>query len=164
MTTQRIWNIIGWGLLVIIVWYMLHIYMESPNQLVVHFGTDGRPNGWMSKQGFLLLMLGLVLVSNLLLRQLMKIKITSIYISIPYKNYWTATPERQAIAQIKVQTLLLQVIATMNALWVFTCYVIYNYNEAPLEHSADPTIAVIIILSVAAWLVGSAIREFLPPK
>jgi uncharacterized membrane protein len=75
---------------------ILSYYPQLPSTVASHFGSEGRPNGWSSKEGFFGIYLGvlaLVLASFVGLPVLLG-RIAPDWINLPNKDYWLA-PQRQ---------------------------------------------------------------------
>lgn len=162
MKFHQIWQVVGWGALVLMLWFLWKIHSELPDRLAVHFDLKGRPNGWMSKSGFMWLMIGLSMIPNLLLRKLKYLPLDKPYVNVPYKQYWLATPKRRAMLKEKYEGLLLLVIALMNCLWVFVGYVVYTENSISNPPPSDPLVEVGVILGATGLLIGYSIWTFLP--
>ena len=75
----------------------LYFRAELPPRVASHFDGAGRPNGWMSRDGFVLFQCTLLLALGALFGfggRLLAITPKSL-INLPNKNYWLA-PERRA--------------------------------------------------------------------
>jgi uncharacterized membrane protein len=74
-----------------------HYLPLLPERMVIRFDLDGKPNGWMSKDGFAiyyLCLLGFVMGVFVLVGMLME-KLPPRLFNIPHRDYWMA-PERRA--------------------------------------------------------------------
>lgn len=71
---------------------------QLPERVATHFGAEGRANGWMSRQGYLVfeavfpLAIGLFLVGTSSLVRLFPAR----FVNLPRKDFWLA-PERRAL-------------------------------------------------------------------
>lgn len=75
--------------------HLWHYYPLLPEKMATHFGANGQPNGWMSKDEFALFYIGFLLAVSgifLLFGAFIK-KLPGRMLNIPNKSYWLA-PER----------------------------------------------------------------------
>jgi hypothetical protein len=76
---------------------VLYFRAELPARVASHFDGAGRPNGWMSRDGFVLIQCVLLLALGALFGfggRLLKVTPNG-WINLPNRNYWLA-PERRA--------------------------------------------------------------------
>src|SRR6478672_2276356 len=69
-----------------------------PDQVAMHFGARGEPNGWASRDGYLALMVAQVVVLPALLLVL-KVGLprwSPRFLKVPNRDYWLAEPRRNA--------------------------------------------------------------------
>jgi uncharacterized membrane protein len=83
--------LVGWWL------HLRHFLGTMPERIATHFGSDGRPNGWMARDFlgtfdviFTALVLGITVGSAYLVRRL-----PVSLINVPHRDFWFA-PERRA--------------------------------------------------------------------
>ena len=71
---------------------------QLPERVATHFGAEGRANGWMSRQGYLIfevvfpLLIGALLVGTAFLVS----RFPARFVNLPRKDFWLA-PERRAL-------------------------------------------------------------------
>ncbi len=85
------------GLLVAIcLAHAAYYYPVLPERVASHFGASGRPDAWSSKERFLHIYVGMVLVIAVLFPglYLLLAKTPNGLINLPHKDYWLA-PERR---------------------------------------------------------------------
>ncbi len=83
-------------LLLIVVCHMAYFWPHLPDKMATHFGANWEPDGWMSKNMFMLTyagLIGIISMSFLGSIALMK-KVPHSMINLPKKEYWLA-PERK---------------------------------------------------------------------
>jgi uncharacterized membrane protein len=75
----------------------MHWYPILPDNIAIHFGTDGTPNNWSSKiefiviiGGLMVLLLGVFFGLSLILK-----KLPDSLINLPNKEYWLAGERRE---------------------------------------------------------------------
>lgn len=82
--------------------YLVFVFATSaqlPERVATHFGAEGRANGWMSRQGYLIfevvfpLLIGALLVGTASLAS----RFPARFVNLPRKDFWLA-PERRALA------------------------------------------------------------------
>ena len=81
----------------IISWQML------PDRVATHFGEDGRPNGWMSKDNNLFILQGLYVFLFLIFyfMPVLIVKTPAKYVSLPNRDYWLS-PENRKMTMDKI--------------------------------------------------------------
>lgn len=164
MPSYQISRAIGWGSALFILWFLFRIHSELPGHLATHFDLAGRPNGWMSNSGFCWVMIGLSSIPNVFIRRLIRRDVRSPYVNLPFKAYWMATEERREVLAAKARGSSLRVIAFMNCLFLFICYVIYRENSGPPSPPTSAVPGVIGMLAAAGWLLLLIHLDFRPPK
>jgi uncharacterized membrane protein len=95
----------------IVVWFIIGLvvglkeYSSLPDTIPIHFGIDGKPDAYGSKQYFFSLMYGIVfgISLSLMLVSLLIPKIPQQYINVPNKTYWISHPEEFSEALKKLQ-------------------------------------------------------------
>ena len=83
------------------------LWSQLPDTMASHFGLSGRPDSYMSKEGFFLVMalvgggaLAAIFATPMLMRRL-----PPALVNIPHRSYWLANDERRAIAIERVADL-----------------------------------------------------------
>jgi len=93
-------NTLAWQIFIILIIttiaYMIYTYPILPERVASHFGKSGKPNGWSSKNSYILLTSGIIGFISLILVGLSSIlpKIPASMINIQNREYWFA-PERK---------------------------------------------------------------------
>ncbi len=78
--------------------YVVATSAQLPERVATHFGAEGRANGWMSRQGYLIfeavfpLLISLILVGTASLVRLFPTR----FVNLPRKDFWLA-PGRRAL-------------------------------------------------------------------
>lgn len=75
-----------------IAWY----YPQLPETVASHFDGQGRPNGWMSKDGFMLLYAAMLALQVAIFGGALKLlrRLPDRLFNLPHRDYWLA-PERR---------------------------------------------------------------------
>jgi len=135
---------------------------QLPAQIASHFGAGGVPNGWMSRNDYLLFMLAfaVVLPITVVLGPLFlpRLKINSI--NIPNRDYWLAPARRDATFRY---------LAT-HALWLGSLLVVFiagihlvlieaNATQPPhLPFSPFVTLLALFMAGLGIWILTMAIH------
>jgi uncharacterized membrane protein len=143
-----------------------YFYPLLPDMMASHFDGAGRPNGWMSKGGFMALYVGLlaVMAANFLVLPAFLERLPVSLINLPNKSYWLA-PERreQAWAKIRAYLLAFGNAAVALMLFVFQLAMVANLSESRM---LSPAIW-ILLAAFVAFVAGCLFRLFrafrLPP-
>ena len=141
-------------------------YADLPPVVASHFGVDGQPNGFMSKQVFLffgLLPLGIAALIGLVVPRVTRAMPVNL-INLPTREYWLA-PERKDAALEYLGAFLEWLSAGMLLFFLFVYELVFRANA---EHSGlanGPfltglaTFMVLMVLSLVALY-----RRFALPK
>jgi uncharacterized membrane protein len=129
---------------------------QLPAQIASHFGAGGAPNGWMSRNGYLLFMLAFAVVLPLAVvlgaGVLPRLKVNSI--NIPNRDYWLDPSRREAT---------LRYLAT-HACWLGSLLVVFiaaihlllieaNATQPPhLPGQLFVTLLVLFVVALAIWM------------
>jgi uncharacterized membrane protein len=154
------------ALLLAVAIQIAYFYPLLPDTMASHFDGAGRPNGWMSKGGFMGLYVGLLalMAANFLVLPVFLERLPVWLINLPNKSYWLA-PERREQAWAKIQAYLLAFgnAAVALMLVVFQLAMLANLSESRV---LSPAIW-ILLAAFAAFVAGCLIRLFrafrLPP-
>lgn len=142
-----------------------YFYLNLPSVVASHFDGTGNPNGWMSKGGFVIFEIFLLIfvVGQFMLIPRMIEKMPDSLINLPKKEYWLA-PERRSttIGVIGIYfewfaAALLLVFIAVNQL-VFHA----NMNRENLSDKQAWLVIGLFLAFVVAWLV-KLIRYFYKP-
>jgi uncharacterized membrane protein len=84
------------GLALLTVARVAAVWSDLPPRMASHFGADGRPNGWMSREGFFgtIAVLGGGTSVLLLLLPLLLAVLPPELINLPNRDYWLAEERR----------------------------------------------------------------------
>src|SRR5690349_15210597 len=102
-----------------------------PERVATHFGANGLPNGWMSREVFPRAMVAVVLVPVALVQGigLFLGRLPASLINLLNRDYWLA-PERRANTLQRVQTAMLEFGNAMFAFLVFVVWSIIHANTS----------------------------------
>lgn len=93
---MRLSKIIVFFLIAVFVSQSVYYYPNLPEKMASHFGASGRPDGWMSKQGyfaFMAFILALIIFEFAVLPWLIG-KMPISLLNMPNKEYWFAEERR----------------------------------------------------------------------
>jgi uncharacterized membrane protein len=119
-TVWPLWLTVGIALsLALRVW---SVWPELPDTMASHFGPSGRPNAFMSKEGFFLVtaLIGGGSVASLFAAPTLIRHLPSKLINLPNREYWLAHDERREVAIDRVAGLIGWVGAATAALLAVT--------------------------------------------
>jgi len=143
-----------------------YYWPRLPEVVAQHFGAEGRPNGWASKESFvtfmwtlMLAVSGLFLVLSRLLRRL-----PFRWLNIPYRDYWGKTPARQEQARALVTEPLEWIGAAVTALLTIVVHLTFraNLRGGQLENPLFLAAFFGFLGFMGGWMF-SFIRRFRPP-
>ncbi len=136
--------------LIHVFWYLPAL----PDRVATHFGNGGRPDGFMSKTGYAILMTGILIgiplfigVTGFALRWL-----PDALINLPNEQYWLH-PDRREISLQKTENFCWLMSALTSA---FLMVINHLSIEANLEHRAlhEPSVWVLLIVYLLATGAG----------
>jgi serine/threonine-protein kinase len=107
---------------------LLGVEAVLPERVATHFGIDGLPNGWTSRDEFtkstaLIVILPVAVVQGI---GLLLGRIPSSLINLPNRDYWLA-PERRSETLERVRTAMLEF---GNAMFAFLLFVVWSVIQA----------------------------------
>ena len=141
-------------------------YAELPPVVASHFGVDGQPNGFMSKQVFLLfglLPLGIAALIGLVVPRVTRAMPVSLS-NLPNREHWLA-PGRKDEALAYLSSYLEWVSVGMLAFFIFVYELVFRANAEHTGLANGPfltglaTFMVLMLLSLVAL-----VRRFALPK
>jgi serine/threonine-protein kinase len=146
---------------------MLHYYPQLPEQVAVHFGSNGEPNGWSGKGEFALLMCGmeaLFVVFALVLTVVLD-RIPAALVNIPNRNYWLA-PERrvQSMEFIKNQVVWMEVATLGFFVALAQLVILANLGDSPPRLTSDFWYVFAAFVGVMLWLALRLVFRFVSAK
>lgn len=116
------------GLSVVLVLLVLGTGPALPARVATHFGMDGLPNGWMSREAFMRSIVVIVILPVVLLQGIGFLlgRLPTSLINLPNREYWLA-PERRAKTLAHIRTSMLEF---GNATFAFLIFVVWSVIEA----------------------------------
>lgn len=143
------------ALVVVAVIQTIVYYPQLPQRLASHFDAQGRPNGWMSREAFFGIHLGIVallVVSFLVLPTRLRLFRYRTW-SIPNREYWLA-PERinETMQRLGEQMLRCGSVSAAFMILVTQLAVEANLNPPPLLSSAITWLLVGYFVYIGYWL------------
>jgi uncharacterized membrane protein len=88
------------GIVLALIVRIAAVWGELPGTMASHFGVSGQPDGWMSKEGFFLVMavVGGGTVALLFAMRPFLLRLPARWINLPNREYWLANDERRVEA------------------------------------------------------------------
>ncbi len=141
--------------------YLSFLAAHLPEHLAVHFDINGKPNGYQAKMEFITTFLWFILMLNGVFAAIFFFldKVPVALVNIPWKKYWTASPERwtEALHRLRIVLGLLGIF--VNVSFLVTEQVIYEANNPGMGtllpfHSGIGTIFVMtaILVGLVFWI------------
>jgi uncharacterized membrane protein len=139
---------------------ILYYYPNLPDRMASHFNGAGEPDGWMSRQNFLIFeaVILLLIIAEFSLLPLLIEKMPASLINLPNKTHWLSETNRNATFAVIRQYFewfsvgLLALFIAVNEM-VFRA----NLNKQPLSNSIWIVLIVFLFL-VGIWLVKFILR------
>jgi uncharacterized membrane protein len=139
---------------------ILYYYPNLPDRMASHFNGAGEPDGWMSKQNFLIFeaVILLLIIAEFSLLPLLIEKMPASLINLPNKTHWLSETNRTATFAVIRQYFewfsvgLLALFIAVNEM-VFRA----NLNKQPLSNSIW-IVLIVFLLLVGIWLVKFILR------
>lgn len=154
------------GLLVILAAQAFYYYPLLPERMASHFGPDGRPNGWTTRDGFFAIIAFVVFIEGAAFLGLPRIlgRFPVALINLPNKHYWLA-PERKeeslswlALKMAWFGAAILAMIAVVNHMVILA-------NLSAETRLSDGVVAVVVaFLTFTAFWIGAIYRHFRLPE
>lgn len=116
------------GLLLALGFMVFGIESALPERVATHFGADGAPNGWMSREGFATSMLAMVLVPVAFLQGIGLLigRLPTSLFNLPNRDYWLAD-ERRATT---IDHIRMAMFEFGNATFAFLLFVVWSIVDA----------------------------------
>lgn len=141
-------------------------YPVLEGTVATHFDTFGRPNGIMSKQGFLVFEIALfaLILGEALLIPLLVEKLPASVINIPNRDHWLAE-ERRAETFAGIRAMFEALGVVMVAFFIAVNQMVFRANVMRENLPTWMFLAVFAVFSVAMifWLVKFVRRFRIPP-
>lgn len=138
----------------------LHYAPLLPERLASHFGPGGTPNGWMPRDIFIKLNIGVVaFLTVMLLTVSFKMRsLDAASIKLPNKDYWMAPERRRETAEFLSGYFLWFGTATL-LLMLDVFHQVFRYNLF-LSHALEHPLASlgVYIAFTIAWVAGLQLR------
>jgi len=124
---------------------------QLPNRVASHFGMDGKPNGFMSKNAFLIFMVGLQFALPAFLMGIGFLigKLPSSMVNIPHREYWLDA-ERKMETLSWLRGMLNWITACTTIFMALIFYLVIQANR--LAEVQLPTLSFTLLM--VAYLVG----------
>jgi len=135
--------------------HLLWIYPALPEMVASHFDGQGNPNGWMSKQTFLIFeaVLLIFVVGEFLLVPWFVRRLPNSLINLPNKDYWLSDERRNETFSI-FRTYFEVFGSVILILFIVVNHFVYLANIARTNlSSAIWWVIIAVVVFVLAWLV-----------
>ncbi|MFT7626342.1 MAG: putative membrane protein [Myxococcota bacterium] len=120
--------------LVSVVAQALLAWETLPERVASHFGGDGVPNGWMQREQFLGIWIGVtVLCNSCVALPAISMRTIPDLVSIPNRRFWLSTPERR----VRATRVLTGTVAACIALTNLALYLAFEVVETH-AHTGKP--------------------------
>jgi len=155
------------ALAILAAYQLVRVYPLLPERIAVHFGPEGRPDGWSGRLGFVLLYgaIEAVLVAFAAATSRFADRLPTHLWNLPNRDYWLAPERRRESVAFVART----VVWIENATLVFLIALAEIVFRANLAHGPTrlplPTVWAILVAFVAAltWLVVRIYARFRKP-
>lgn len=103
-----------------------------PARVATHFGADGRPNGWMSRDGHTLSHVGIVVFLAVLFVALTAAlpRIPERFVNLPHRDYWLA-PKRRGETFAWLGAMLLCLGTLLQGFLAYVFHEVWRANTSP---------------------------------
>jgi uncharacterized membrane protein len=154
------------GLMVLLAAQSFYYYPQLPERMASHFGADGRPNGWASREGFFGIIAFVVLIEGAAFLALPRLlgRLPIALINLPNKYYWLA-PERKEESLVWMTQMMawfgvaiLGLIAIVNQMVILA-----NLGGEPRLSDVVLAVVVIFLMFTAVWI-AAIYRHFRLPE
>ena len=114
------------------VFQILHYYPLLPERIASHFNGSGEPNGFQSRNGFVVLSASMLILTVVLFGGLGALfqRIPSKWFNLPNRGYWLAPDRRQETLDF-ISTQMEWFGAASLALYLFVIRLVVQTNETP---------------------------------
>jgi uncharacterized membrane protein len=135
------------------------VWSQLPDAMASHFGPSGRPDAFMSKGGFFLVMalIGGGSVASLFAAPTLIRHLPSKLINLPNRDYWLDNDERREVAIDRVATLIGWVGAATAALLAVTVELAMQANLH--QSNFDNAAFVVVLVAYFAFLIAVVVRK-----
>ncbi len=149
--------------LTLIVGCMVYYYPMLPENMAIHFGADGLPNGWKSKGSFFVFYGVLVFLLGGIFSGLSSLipKIPTSLINVPNKEYWFAEERAESSYEILAgffKRMTCALVLFLGLLFVDTCNT--NLSTDIRIHYGTFIPLLLLFLSFVGWNIVWLLRKF----
>lgn len=146
-------------IIVFLLMTMLNVFIwdAMPERVAVHFGANGRPNGWASRNDNFWMLQGLYVFMFLMFyfSGAWILKIPARYVNLPNKDYWFR-PENEAAARDKISRAMMEMGILQFLFFGSIGYMTMQANLHPpvrLDGSAMKTLLILFFGCILLWTV-----------
>lgn len=162
---MKISGILFIALLLLMALQCFYYYPQMPATMASHFDGAGQPNGWSSRQLFMVFYFGAValMVAIFWLMPLALPKIPLRWLNYPNKSYWFAPERREATYTfMKSQFLWFGNLNLALILLVMQMAFAANLDAQPRLAGTIIPVMVVYMLASLAWAVNLIIKAYRP--
>ena len=147
--------------IVVLIGHMMLIYPSLPGIVASHFDAQGNPNGWMSKEMFLVFEAALLIfvIGEFLLVPRFVRRLPRSLVNMPNKDYWLSDAHREETFSI-FRSYFEVFGAVIVLLFVVVNQFVYSANVARTNLSGSLWMVIAAFLIFTAVWVVKFIREF----
>ncbi|MFC1504492.1 DUF1648 domain-containing protein [Spirochaetota bacterium] len=132
-------------------------YINSPQMVAIHFGKNGMPDSWSSKETSSLIMIGVLVFINLMWLGMPKIlkKVPRSLINFPKKEYWLADENIDKSIPLICPWFYIFGAAT-NLFFIIAQYLAYMANKgipAKLDSASFMNAFLIYMVFLVVWII-----------
>jgi uncharacterized membrane protein len=139
---------------------ILYYYPNLPDRMASHFNGAGEPDGWTSKQNFLIFeaVILLLIIAEFSLLPLLIEKMPASLINLPNKTHWLSETNRNATFAV-IRHYFEWFSVGLLALFIAVNEMVFraNLNKQPLSNSIW-IVLIVFLLLVGIWLVKFILR------
>lgn len=144
----------------------LILYPFLPETVAHNFGSNGIPNSWITKQGYLLLTSAAILLASLIFLTIESLmhSLPPRYVNFPYKDYWL-TPRRKdsAFKRMSKFTDILGITTNIFLTLIFLLVHRANLQQPPVLESYSFILCLVIFLIFTIVWIRWIYMSFRPP-
>jgi uncharacterized membrane protein len=136
------------------------VYNELPDQLATSFDLQNNPNGYGSKDQFLILWIALIVFINGVMLFITSFvwRVAPTKFNVPNRMYWLSTEANRSIVQEKVSTGMKMIATACNLLLMSVFYLIYIFNtqgRSPFDAMLVMAGFVVLMLAIVVYFLSS---------
>ena len=145
--------------------------LDLPDRIPVHFDLNGVPDGWTAKWRFVASLVGMLVLMQAWLRWVVPVlmrRTPARFLSLPNRQFWTATPERRAEAARRIVDVMDWTGGFIAVTTLFVLNMVRQAAETPPYVYIAPRNQVWVLIAVigafTVILMTAAVREFEVPR